>query len=162
NSVGDYYVVRDDGQKEMFPNDGRRIGRRLPGGAWVDYRIDVSVGGRLKMFEDGVRKLLDPNKRHRWVKRTSADSALIPDLGNAVRQFTASVLRDVIAAELRQLLRERQVPPAAAEALLGDVDGAVRRAVRDGLADAEVSFRFAWAAAQLRTRDHVDRVFDLL
>src|SRR5207248_11732931 len=106
NSVGDYYVVRDDGQKEMFPNDGRRIGRRLPGGAWVDYRIDVSVGGRLKMFEDGVRKLLDPNKRHRWVKRMSADSALIPDLGNAVRQFTASVLRDVIAAELRQLLRE--------------------------------------------------------
>ena len=60
-------------------------------GSWIDYRIDVSVQGRLKMFEDGVDKLLNPWKRHRWIKRTSADSTFVPDLDAAVRRLLVAL-----------------------------------------------------------------------
>jgi mono/diheme cytochrome c family protein len=162
NSVGDYYVIKDDGTKAFFPNIGQRIGRKLADGSWIDYRIDVSVEGRLKMFADGVDKLLNPWKRHRWVKRTSADSALIPDLGSSIQQLIASVAHDVIQGQISAVLKERQVPPAEAEKVVQTIDGAVRRVIQDALNDGRVSFRFAWSALQVRARDHADRLFELL
>src|SRR5262249_46507848 len=97
NSVGDYRVImgRDKDRKpiktDWFRNDGSRIGRKLPDGTWEDYEIDVSVDGRLKMFEDGMDKLLNPEKRHGWVKRTSAECVLIPDLLATVRQLAGGL-----------------------------------------------------------------------
>jgi hypothetical protein len=162
NSVGDYYVVREDGSKGWFRNDGGRIGRRLPDGSWVDYRIDVSVEGRLKMFADGMNKLLNPARRHRWVKRTSADSTLIPDLAGSVRELVAGAARDVVRRELRAWLRDNQVLPATIDLAAQAVDASLDRSVREVLPDAQVSLRFGWAAIHLRARDHADRLFDLM
>jgi hypothetical protein len=163
NSVGDYYVIFDDGKKGMFPNNGTRIGRQLPNGTWVDYRIDVSVEGRLMMFEDGMKKLLNPHKRHRWVKRTSADSILIPDLANFARELVTSIARDVLQAQLRAWLKEQAVVPEQAEGILRAIDASFDRAVRDVLKD-QGPLSSAWDTAYQHARklatDLFDRVFD--
>jgi hypothetical protein len=161
NALGDYYVMREDGTKGFFANDGQRIGRWLPDGTWVDYRLDVSVEGRLRMFEDGVDKLLNPARRHRWVKRTSAASTLIPDLEHAVGQFALEVVRGIAREELVSWLREQQVPPDLAQEAVEAVTGVFEKAVSAVLPDSRVSLRFGWAAVQMRLRDHADRVFDL-
>src|SRR5262249_19051507 len=75
NSVGRYAVVLKDGKKGWVENDGRRVGNRLPDGTW-DCWIDVSVEGRLRMFQDGMDQLLNPEKRQPWIKRTSVECAL--------------------------------------------------------------------------------------
>jgi hypothetical protein len=162
NALGDYYVVTDGGQKTFFPNDGRRIGRKLPDGSWVDFRIDVSVEGRLKMFEDGVDKLLNPSRRRRWVKRTSADSALIPDLENSVRQLLVALVRDVVRRELTAWLQEQQVPPGLADDAARAADALFDQATRAVLREGRASLRFGYAALQMRLRDHADRLFDWL
>jgi mono/diheme cytochrome c family protein len=161
NSVGDYRVIKDDGSKDWFPNDGAPIGGLGKDGKWVDYQIDVSVEGRLKMFQDGMDKLLNPSRRRRWVKRTSADSALIPDLGVSVRELFASVARDALQQELRAWLKANHVIPEQIEAALRAVGPALDRALRAVLTDAAASLRFGWSAAHLRARDHADRLFDL-
>jgi hypothetical protein len=162
NALGDYYVVRDDGTKGFFPNDGRRIGRRLADGSWVDFRIDVSVEGRLKMFEDGMDKLLNPPKRRRWVKRTTTDSTLVPDLQNSARQLLVAVIRDVVRRELATWLKEQQVTPGLADEALRGADALFDKAIGAILDEAKVSLRFGLAAVQMRLRDHADRLFDWL
>src|SRR5262249_44785113 len=159
---GDYYVVQDDGTKEFFPNDGRRIGRQLADGSWVDFRIDVSVEGRLKMFEDGMDKLLNPSKRRRWVKRTTTDSTLVPDLENSARQLLVAVIRDAVQRELATWLKEQQVTPGLADEALRGADALFDKAIRAILDEAKVSLRFGLAAVQMRLRDHADRLFDWL
>jgi hypothetical protein len=161
NALGDYCAVRDDGGKTLFPNDGRRIGRQLSDGTWIDFRIDVSVEGRLKMFEDGVDKLLNPAKRRRWVKRTSAACTLVPDLEGTVGQLAQAVVRDVVRRELTAWLREQQVPPDLAEEAVEAIGGVLEKAVAAVLPDGRVSLRFGLAAVEMRLRDHADRVFDL-
>jgi hypothetical protein len=161
NALGDYHVVRDDGSKGLFPNDGRRIGRRLPDGTWVDFRIDVSVEGRLKMFEDAADKLLNPARRRRWVKRTTAPSTLVPDLENAVGQLARAVVRDVVRKELAAWLKEQQVPPDLADEAVEAIAGVFDKAVEAVLPDGRVSLRFGLAAVEMRLRDHADRMFDL-
>jgi hypothetical protein len=176
NSVGDYYVYvkQQDKDKEIkkrfwISTDGtmRRERRtdawqQRPDPTVVDYYIDTSVAGRVEMFEDGMDKLLNPAKRHHWVKRTSHESILVPDLQNTVQQLIAGLAHEVILKEVRQELKERGVPPAQAEWLIQVVDGAVQRAIREAQKDAQASIRFAWAAVQVRARDHADRIFDLL
>jgi hypothetical protein len=161
NALGDYWVIRGDGTPGPFPNDGRRLGRRLADGSWVDYRVDVSVEGRLKMFEDGVDKLLNPAKRRRWVKRTSAPSTLVPDLEGAVGQLTLAVVRDALRHELAAWLQEQQVPPDLADQAVEALGPVFEKAVAAVLPDGRVSLRFGWAAVQMRLRDHADRMFDL-
>jgi hypothetical protein len=161
NSVGDYRVIKEDGTRDWFPNDGSRIGRRRDDGTWVDYQIDVSVEGRLLMFEDGMRKLLNPARRRGWVKRTSHDSAWFPDLATSARELVASVARDALRQELRVWMKENQFVPAQIEQAVGAVDASLDRALQGVLTDADASVRFAWAAAHLRARDHADRLFEL-
>jgi hypothetical protein len=172
NSVGDYYVYTTDagGNRTYFwlSTDGSqwrakntdRWQARDP--ALVDYRIDPSVDGRLKMFDDGMRKLLNPARRHNWVKRTSAASALVPDLHGSVKQLLASVAHDVIVGQVRDILKQRNVPPAQIEELAQIVDGAIRRTIAEAQKDTDASVRFAWAALHIRARDQADRLFDLL
>jgi hypothetical protein len=161
NSVGDYRVIKDDGTKDWFPNNGTRIGRKRDDGTWVDYRIDVSVEGRLMMFQNGMDKLLNPAKRRRWVKRTSVESALLPDLAASVRELVASVARDALRHELSNWLKDNQVVPEEIEAALQAVEPALDRALRAVLTDGGASLRLGWAAVHLRARDHADRLFEL-
>jgi hypothetical protein len=161
NALGDYYVVRDDGAKAVFPNDGRRIGRQLPDGRWIDFAIDVSVEGRLKMFDDGVDKLLNPWKRRHWVKRTAAESTFIPDLENAVRQLVIRVVRDLVRQEVTAWLKEREVPPKLIDEALQAIDTVYDKVVGAVFQEARVSLRFAWAGLQMRLRDHADRIFEM-
>ncbi len=160
NALGDYYVIRDDGSKGWFPNDGQRIGRRLPDGTWVDFRIDVSVDGRLKMFEDGVDKLLNPWKRRRWVKRTSAESTLVPDLENSARQLILAVARDEVRRELTRWLEAQQVPPGLIDKALQAVDKVFAKAAPAVFQDGQAALRLGWAALYARLRDHAERLFD--
>jgi hypothetical protein len=167
NSVGDYWVIRPNektGKPESvrFPNDGRRIGHRLPDGRWEDFPIDVSVQGRLNMFEDGMVKLLNPQKRRGWVKRTSSDCSLIPDALATVRQLAAGLAGGVIRGQLGSWLKEQGAAPAQIEGVLKAVDSSLDRAVRAVLKDGEGSAVLAWAALHVRARDHADRLFDLL
>jgi mono/diheme cytochrome c family protein len=159
NSVGDYWVIKD-GKRERFPNDGSRVGEKRDG-KWVDFPIDVSVEGRLLMFRDGMGKLLNPAKRRGWVKRTAADSALLPDLAASARELVAGVAADALRHELRVWMKENQFIPAQIEQAVGAVDASLDRVLRDVLTDGEASVRLGWAAAHLRARDHADRLFEL-
>jgi hypothetical protein len=161
NALGDYYVIRDDGSRGLFPNDGRRLGRRLTNGTWVDYRIDVSVEGRLHMFEDAADKLLNPAKRRHWVKRTSADCALVPDLENSARQLTFGIVRDVVRRELTAWLKEQQVPPELADQTVQAIDAVFEKVVPTLVQDGRVTLRFVWATVDMRLRDQASRLFDL-
>src|SRR5262249_29837331 len=125
-------------------------------------RIDVSVEGRLKMFEDGMDKLLNPSKRRRWVKRTTTDSTLVPDLENSARQLLVAVIRDAVQRELATWLKEQQVTPGLADEALRGADALFDKAIRAILDEAKVSLRFGLAAVQMRLRDHADRLFDWL
>jgi hypothetical protein len=161
NAVGDYYVVKPDGTKAMFPNAGGRVGERRPDGSWVDYAIDVSGEGRLRMFEDGVDKLLNPEHRHRWVKRTAAESTFIPDLDNAVPQFLRSVGRDALRRELEAWLEANQVGGELADPVLRAADRAFDRIAPGLLDDVKVTLPVGWAALQEKLHDRADRAFDL-
>jgi hypothetical protein len=162
NAIGDYYVVKDDGAKAFFPNNGQRIGRQLPDGAWIDFRIDVSVEGRLKMFEDGVDKLLNPWKRHRWVKRTSAESTFVPDLENSVRQLLVAIAEDVVKQELKSWLENQALPPRLIDEAVRASDGIVQKVADTVFQDGRVSLRFGWTAVQMRLRDHAERLYELV
>ncbi|HEV3080373.1 MAG TPA: hypothetical protein VGY66_11360 [Gemmataceae bacterium] len=162
NALGDYYVVKDDGAKSIFPNDGRRIGRQLPDGSWIDFRIDVSVAGRLKMFEDGMDKLFNPWKRHHWLKRTSADSTFIPDLENSAQQLLVAVAKDVVRQELSAWLKNQQFPPKLIDDAVQAGDSAVGKVAGAVFEDGRTSLRFGWAALQMRLHDHADRLYELI
>jgi mono/diheme cytochrome c family protein len=164
NSVGDYWVVLKEGKtpvKGWFPNDGSRIGERRPDGTWVDYRIDVSVEGRLKMFENAMDKLLNPERRRHWVKRTAADCTLLPDVATSMQELIASLARAALRHEIGTWLRDNGVVPSQAEDILQAVEPSLDRALRAVLADGAASAQLAWAAVHLRARDHADRLFEL-
>lgn len=160
NALGDYCVIKEDGKQDMFPNDGSRIGV-FKDGKWIDYQIDTSVDGRLKMFQDGMDKLLNPSRRRRWVKRTASDSGLIPDPVVSARQLLASVARDTLRHELRSWLQQNGVVPAQIEAALQAVGPALDRSLQAVFPDVEASARTGWSVAMLRARDQADRFFDL-
>jgi mono/diheme cytochrome c family protein len=170
NALGDYYVVWDDNKsKGWLSADGtrRRARKEDP---WqprkdplaLDYRIDVSVEGRLRMFEDGVDKLLNPSRRHGWVKRTSVESSMIPDLQNSVRQIVVAIVRDVVRRELSAWLKEQQVPPDLSADVVRLADDVLDQVMRTVLQEGQASLRFGWAAVQMRLRDHADRLFEWL
>jgi hypothetical protein len=159
NSVGDYVVLKN-GKREFFPNDGRRIGERHDDGTWEDYTIDYSVEGRLMMFEDGMNKLLYPERRKPWVKRTSSECALVPDLAETTRQVVAGVAHEVLKGQLQLWMRENQFVPAQIDEVVRTVDGAVDRAIRDAVKDGEPALAAGRAAVHAAARAHADRFFD--
>lgn len=83
NALGDYCVVQAGGARVMVPNDGRII----------DDPIDPSVEGRMRMFQDGVEKLLWPEKRRYYIKRTQADSQLL-DLLPVINSLLPGVIEE--------------------------------------------------------------------
>jgi hypothetical protein len=162
NALGDYYVIKDDGKKDYFPNDGRRIGRQLPDGSWIDFYIDVSVEGRLKMFEDGVDKLLNPWKRRHWLKRTSAESTFVPDLRNSALELLAAAVRDVAKQEIVPWSESQGLPPGLSDQAVRAVDAVVEKVAASILQDARLSMLFGWTAVQMRLRENADRLYALL
>lgn len=169
NALGDYYVVWNDNSKGWLSTDGtrRRIRKEDP---WqprkdplaLDYRIDVSVEGRLRMFEDGVDKLLNPSRRHGWVKRTSAESSMIPDLEHSIHQILVSIVRDVVRRELAAWLKEQQVPPELTADIVRLTDDIIDQVTLAVMQEGKMSLRFGWTAVQMRLRDHADRLFEWL
>src|SRR5262249_10808325 len=107
-------------------------------------------------------KLLNPERRRGWVKRTSSDCSLIPDLLATVRQLVAGLAGGVIRQQLGSWLKEQGATPAHIEGVLKAVDSSLDRTVREVLKDGEGSAVLAWAALHVRARDHADRLFDLL
>jgi mono/diheme cytochrome c family protein len=162
NALGDYYVVKDDGAKAYFPNDGSRVGRRLADGTWVDYRIDVSIEGRLKMFEDAVDKLLNPWKRHRWVKRTSVESSFVPDLESSARQLLVAVAREVVNQELTRWAESHGVPPGIRDEAIRASEDVIQSVAGGIIQEARVSLRFGWSAMNMQLQNHADRLFELV
>jgi hypothetical protein len=169
NAVGDYYVVWGDKARGTgwVSNDGTRWRarkedpwQRRPQPSAADYRIDVSVAGRLQMFQDGMETLLYPARRDRWVKRTSSVSTFIPDLEHSIQQLLAAMARDVIRRELTAWLAMHQVPPELASEAARAADAITDKVVQSVLQESRVSLRFAWAAIQMRLRDHADRLFE--
>jgi hypothetical protein len=150
NSVGDYYVYKrnaDGTQRERFwlSTDGtlRRASRKdswqpVQDPTLIDYEIDVSIEGRLKMFEDGMWKLLTPAQRHHWVKRTWADSTstLIPDLKSSVRQLVTAVINDLLHQQLSKVLREKNLVELA-DQVLRDVQAAAEGPLQESLKQAD-------------------------
>jgi hypothetical protein len=161
NSVGDYWVWINE-ESVQFPNDGRPIGFRQPDGTWENYRIDVTVQGRLKMFEDGIRKLLYPEKRRHWVKRTWIDSSFIPDLAASAWQLIMSIARDVLRHELRRWLVDNGVVPEIADQAADEIESSLHRAALSVLPDAKADFESALKTAHGRASELAGRVFDLM
>jgi hypothetical protein len=168
--LGDYFVGWDDDKsKGWLSADGTRW-RAKKADPWqlrkdpfaLNYRIDVSVEGRLRMFEDGVDKLLNAARRHGWVKRTSTESSMIPDLENSVRQLLVAIVRDVVRRELASWLKEQQVPPDLTADIVRLADDVIDPVMRTVLQESQTSLRFGWAAMQMRLRDHADRLFEWL
>lgn len=170
NALGDYYVVWDDTKSKGWLSADATRRRARKEDPWQvrkdpsvhDYRIDVSVEGRLRMFEDAVDKLLSPSRRPGWVKRTSAESSLIPDLQNSVRQLLVSIIGDVVRRELAAWLTEQQVPPDLTDDIVRLSGDVLDKAIRTVLQEGRTSLRFGWSAVQMRLRDHADRLFEWL
>jgi hypothetical protein len=114
------------------------------------------------MFEDGMDKLLNPERRRGWVKRTSSDSALIPDLAQGARQLLAAVARQIILHQLEAWLRDNQVPQGQIGLAVQEVGASLDRTLGDAVNDGRASALFALAALHLRARDDGDRLFNLM
>ncbi len=81
-----------------------------------NYSDDPSVKGRVKSFEDGITKMLWPEKREMVVKRTSKDCTLLPQ----VTQLIPKILSQRITEEIRWQLREK-FPAALIDTLVREV-----------------------------------------
>jgi hypothetical protein len=166
NSVGDYYVILDDRKdtRGWVSNDGTRW-RQDETQQWAPvpcaYRIDVSVEGRVKMFQDGMWKLLTPARRHNWVKRTSDTSALVPDLGGAVHSLIARGARDGLRRGLRRWVQENALPAGAADEVGKAVEAAFDQAVQEDLKEQKANLPLALSVLRLHVRNHAGRLFDL-
>jgi hypothetical protein len=113
NALGDYCVVRG-GAKVMVPNDGQII----------DDPIDTSVEGRMKMFQDGIEKMLWPDKRRYYIKRTQTDSQLIDLLPlvqalmpGAVEEWLADFLARDVTAVVDKVAEEKRLAAPKVTAL---------------------------------------------
>ncbi len=103
----------------------------------VDYRIDTSVEGRVKMFDDGVEKLLRPEKRNGWIKRTLTDCRVV-DLKPLYERLLPGVLEDLLfeylqerlAAEVDEYLKGKELTPEARAALRAQILGAASERLR--------------------------------
>ncbi len=123
NSVGDYWVVtkRDEHgnvlARKQVPNDGTRI----------LGEIDVSVEGRMRMFQDGVEKLLWPVKRRMLVKRTSHESSfieLLPMMRGSLEQTVDSTAFDLVKRQLAHNIHRvvtKENAPESIEPLLNQL-----------------------------------------
>jgi hypothetical protein len=87
------------------------------------------------MFEDGMWKLLDPARRHGWVKRTSADctTTLLPDLHNSLHVLAVNEVRSALKMEVRNWLRTQNLLELATpiEAAVDDVGRQVLPGILD-------------------------------
>jgi hypothetical protein len=143
NALGDYYVTLADGTKGWVSNDGTHW-RKERTDQWqerktvdVDYRIDTSVEGRVKMFEDGVEKLLWPEKRYGWIKRTVTDCRIV-DLQPIYQHLLPGVLEDLLfeylqeqlAAKVDEYLKGKDLPPEAKAALRAQILAAASERLR--------------------------------
>jgi hypothetical protein len=131
NSLGDYYVKDKDGNQYMFPNDGSALvdqkGRPLT--------IDTSVEGRLRMFEDGMTKMLWPSMRRHYIKRVASECD-IADLQPLVQPLLKGVLTDLLfdylqseaARRVDDYLKTANISGAAADVLRKQIlDAAQKR-----------------------------------
>lgn len=139
NALGDYYTIGADKLPGWVSSDGGRW-RKDKNAPWqprktleIDYRIDTSVKGRLLMFEDGVEKMLWPEKRDRWIKRTLTDCQIV-DLKPVVAHLLPGVLAGLLVEAAEQeaarsidaYLKEKKLPPAVAAVLREKTMAAVR------------------------------------
>ena len=111
-----------------------------------DYIPDPSVEQRMKAFDDGIRKLLWPERRDRIVKRTTKPSRLdlnIPALEDGVARLAGSVVNEPLEALSRaagSAVHERlgeivylQVPDEAFRKLYRRVNPLARVVVPEGM-----------------------------
>jgi hypothetical protein len=135
NALGDYYVVNTKTNKKfLFPNDGRDL-RDTDG---TPLTIDTSVEGRLKMFDDAVAKLLWPEKRRLYIKRTATDCDII-DLQPVVKPFLVGILSNLlsefleeeIARQVDAYIADKGLPAAAAAPLRQGILTQVRQKLQE-------------------------------
>ena len=100
-----------------------------------------------------------PARRRHWVKRTSAPSALIPDLSGAIQELIATVAGDVLRHGLHDWLKKNQLPEQA-NAIVGVIDTAFQRAIRQDLQERERAYKVAAKVLRDQARDHAERLFD--
>lgn len=105
------------------------------------YTGKISVEGRMEEFQDGIEKLLWPEKREITVKRVSQDCRLIPSLLPAIPALAAGKLGNVT----ERLLAE-QLPPAIVEPVV--------RLVRTKVAE--------MVGRKLQSLENLDQVHDEL
>jgi hypothetical protein len=128
NALGDYHVVNArTGARELFPNDGRDLAKD-----GSPLTIDTSVEGRMKMFQDGVEKLLWPQKRRYYIKRTETDCRIIelaPLLKGLLPAALTGALFDFLEEETGRAvdayIKEKALPPVQARVLKEAVRAAV-------------------------------------
>jgi hypothetical protein len=158
NALGDYYVVREaKGGKEegWISSDGTRW-KKAGSDRWeelesveVDYRIDTSIAGRLRMFEDGITKLLWPERREGWIKRVRNDCRIV-DLRPLFEHLLPGILAELLyeylakqtAAEVDAYLKDKPLPPAVKEALRAKIlaeAAAQLKALRDEIKSEDVA-----------------------
>lgn len=154
NSVGDYLIVEKD------ERSGKVVKRRVPNnGTPVVGTLDVSVEGRLWMFNDAMRKLLTPSLRHRYVKRTSAESFLVFDLHGSIHKTIAHFAGEALKQEFRIWLRENRDLPAPPEVFLKLVEESFEKAVEEHLKSDEL--RAAWInLLREKGKAHAIKLFD--
>ena len=59
-----------------------------------------------------IRSTATPEKRHAWVKRTTAESTLLPDPDRAVPQLLRNLGRDTLRRELEAWLKANELAAA--------------------------------------------------
>jgi len=80
------------------------------------YSGDPSVEGRLKDFEDGMQKLLSPEKRPMTIKRVGQECSLLPSLPGVL----PALLTDRLIAELKTHLSDK-LPRQLVDSLARDL-----------------------------------------
>jgi hypothetical protein len=122
NALGDYYVINTrTGKKYLFPNDGRDL---LDPDDRTPLTIDPSVEGRMKMFQDAVGKLLWPEKRRYYIKKTETDCRIIelkPIIARLLPGILVELLLDFVTEETKRSVdayaKDKGLSKAATEAL---------------------------------------------
>jgi hypothetical protein len=145
NALGDYYVENTKTKKKFFfPNDGSDLYDK----DLTPLTIDTSVEGRLKMFQDAAEKLLWPEKRHFYIKRTAKDCdiidlkpvtdevkdrlpELLPHLGEKIRPLLDGILSDLFLEYLQEAIAQEVKTTVPDSLRRGAILAEARRALEE-------------------------------